>query len=457
MVWEYWNGEGWQELGVEDETRGLRVPGILSFIGPADSIRFVRFGAEPRHWIRGPLLAESGLPKALTINKIFPNAVWASQRRTLNDTPLGTSSGVANQVFPMTQTPLPGERIEVRELAGPRANVEWRILAGELNSNLVPELEELLGLDKLQTEVTRGDLRLLVDRNNRVTEVWVRWHGVPHLFFSGPEDRHYMIDRGISFGDGVHGKIPPAGAVIMIKESHTGGGPLGNVGAREIKLLLSAIPGVEEVFNLRPAEGGANRETLKSLSERGPQTLRHRGRAITASDYETMAHEASAAVAVAHVMPDRDATGGSVRLLIIPHGRGQAPYPSFGLREQVRQYIAASRAPLDLAQAGQIHVVGPNYLLIEVYATIALVDPAETAAVEKRSREALAGFFHPVRGGPERRGWEPGRDVFISDVAAVLQRVEGVDYVEELTLARRMAPPPARSSPCRMIASSPPA
>jgi hypothetical protein len=89
-----------------------------------------------------------------------------------------------------------------------------------------------------------------------------------------------------------------------------------------------------------------------------------------------------------------------------------------------------------LSEADQIHVVGPNYLPIEVTAAIVPIDPAEAGAVEKLCREALAEFFHPVRGGPERRGWEPGRDVFISDVAAVLERVEGVDYVEELALAR---------------------
>ena len=62
------------------------------------------------------------------------------------------------------------------------------------------------------------------------------------------------------------------------------------------------------------------------------------------------------------------------------------------------------------------------------------VDPAEAGAVEARARDALGEFFHPLRGGPDRRGWELGRDVFLSDVAAVLERVPGVDYVEELAL-----------------------
>jgi hypothetical protein len=72
-----------------------------------------------------------------------------------------------------------------------------------------------------------------------------------------------------------------------------------------------------------------------------------------------------------------------------------------------------------------------------VEATIVAVEADEAGAVEKSAREALQDFLHPLRGGPERLGWEPGRDVFLSDVAAVLERIAGVDYVEELTLSQK--------------------
>lgn len=450
MVWEYWNGV-WQELVVEDETRNLRVPGILSFIAAADSKSLARFGKEELHWIRGRL-RDGDSPGAPTINAIFLNAVWASQQRTLNDTPLGSSSGVVNQVFRFTQTPvLAGERIEVRELAGARANVEWRILARAFSTsdpNLTRDLEEMLSRENLQTDLMKGDLRLRLDRNKRVAEVWVRWQEKRHLLFSGPEDRHYVINRTaglLVFGDGIHGKIPPAGAAIMAKQFRTGGGLAGNVAAEGIKQLLSGVPGIERVFNPRPAEGGANSETLEAFSRRGPQTVRHRGRAITSSDYETMAYEASPAVAVARVMSNRKPNGkfapGWVTVLIIPQSQDPRPWPSFGLREQVRKFIA-SRAPVELFQANQIDVIGPNYLPIDMDATIAIIDPAEAGDVERRSREALAEFFHPLRGGPERRGWELGRDVFLSDVAAVLERVAGVDYVETLAFSLLVTPKP---------------
>src|SRR4029079_14347323 len=43
LVWEYFNGAGWRELTVDDETRRLRLPGIVSFIAPDDSVAAARF------------------------------------------------------------------------------------------------------------------------------------------------------------------------------------------------------------------------------------------------------------------------------------------------------------------------------------------------------------------------------------------------------------------------------
>jgi hypothetical protein len=121
-------------------------------------------------------------------------------------------------------------------------------------------------------------------------------------------------------------------------------------------------------------------------------------------------------------------------LIIIPRSQEPRPWPSFGLRQYVRQYLA-ERAVGDLAAADQIYIVGPDYLPIDVQATIAPRDSAEAGTVEQRARQALEEFLHPLRGGPERHGWPLGRHLFFSDMATVLERVRGIDYVEEIFLS----------------------
>jgi Baseplate J-like protein len=454
LVWEYWNGSEWRVVSVEDETRNLRLPGILSFIGAEQSKSLKRFGKD-LHWMRGRL-KEDGPPGEPTVNGIFMNAVWASQQQTFNDVALGASVGLPDQAFVITQTPInPGERIEVRELFGARANVEWRILARELepgDAEIIDAIERELGREDLIGDIVNGDLRLVRDRNKRVAEAWVRWLEQPHLFFSKPDDRHYVIDRALGrvyFGNGVKGRIPPPGAAILAKQFRAGGGLAGNVASRKITQLQGSVAGVEAVFNPIAASGGADGETIEAFGDRAPQSIHHRGRAVAPADYKTLAHEASADIAVAHALPNRNASGrlaaGWVTLIIIPYSKERRPWPSYGLRQKVLQFIGA-RGLADVIASDHLYITGPYYLPIDVDVTVAPIDPAGAGAVEDSVRAALEDFLHPLRGGTTRSGWEPGRDVYLSDVAAVLERVPGVDHVEELALLLEGTPRGTRVS-----------
>ena len=130
---------------------------------------------------------------------------------------------------------------------------------------------------------------------------------------------------------------------------------------------------------------------------------------------------------------------GWVTLVIMPHSAEPRPYPSFGLREAVRRYVAA-RAPADLP-ADRIVVIGPDYQPVDVTATIVPVDLARRPA---RSSAPPTGrsptFLHPLLGGPSGRGWRPGQSVFASDVAAVIEHVDGVDYTPRARAAARRRP-----------------
>ncbi len=47
---------------------------------------------------------------------------------------------------------------------------------------------------------------------------------------------------------------------------------------------------------------------------------------------------------------------------------------------------------------------------------------------------ALYRYFHPIRGGPEGRGWPFGRPIHTGEVYAVLQRLTGTEFVEDVKL-----------------------
>jgi uncharacterized phage protein gp47/JayE len=442
MVWEYWNGGGWEGLAAEDETQQLALAGMLTVIPAADSQPLARFD-NPLYWLRGRL-KEDGPPDETTIDNIYTNAVWASQWQTYTDSPLGVSTGAPNQIFQFNQIPiLPGQEIEVQELSAPRANTEWRTLAMQVvpdDPNIVTELESLLAAEGPQTDIILGNVHLVRDSSKSVIAVWVQWQEEQNFFDAGPDDRVYVLDHAMGrlfFGDGDAGMIPPQSAAIQGTSFRSGGGLAGNVTEGVITQLLGAVSGVQGVTNPRAAEGGADGETLEEYQLRAPSMLRNRGRAIVPADYEAMAQEASAGVAVARAIATLDSSGvtrpGWVTLMIIPKSQDPQPVPSAGLRQDVLNYLLQC-APAEIAAGQTINVIGPTYLPVDVTATVAPVDPAQVGTVEQNALAALAAFLNPLTGGPGGLGWDVGRALYASDIASVLGNVDGVDYVDELAL-----------------------
>jgi hypothetical protein len=513
LRWEYWDGSNWLPVSVEDETENLQLPGTVSVLWPGvpnqpasaiiqtsanqvtlsdarqaaryqpgdllyltkgedgelaivesiaenvltmktplekkfagGTLNFAdlpRFGV-PRTWLRTRLQTD-GEPPMPRLAGIDANAVWARQVQTVSDELLGSSNGQIRQAYFMRRSPvLAGQVIEVRELEGARAEVELPILQREL----------------LRQGLSAADLRTVKDRaTGKVREVWVRWQERPHLLFSAPEDRHYVIERSqgqVRFGDGQRGRIPTTGVNNILARSYrAGGGVAGNVPAGAVNQLLSGVL-AQGVSNPRPAGGGAEAETQAAVQRRGPQSLRHRKQALTLSDYEWLAREASPAVAVARALPVTHPDGrpmpGWVRLVILPQSAEARPLPSFELRQQVLAFLK-QRIPASMG--GQISIAGPDYLSVGVEAVIAPRSAGQAGVVLAAARQALLAFLHPLSGGPEGEGWPFGRDVFLSDVAAVLEAVPGVDYVQSLHLLLEGTPQGERVDvpPSRIVAA----
>lgn len=442
LVWEYWDGASWEEIQVADGTRALRQTGIVYFIGPDDATSYARFDVA-LFWIRARL-KEDAPPDTITAEAIYPHAVGAIQQQTIEREPLGTSTGEADQVFALRQFPvLDGERIEVRERAGLRADVEWKgvvldAVAGDRAQR--DKLEAAVATSPVSSEIAQGDVRLLIDRQRRVTEVWVRWQWQPDLFLSGPKDRHYALERvtgRIHFGDGTTGAIPPLGAAIMARRYVSGGGTSGNVPAQAKLQPIGAVGGLSKAFNPLAAGGGSDGETLASLARRGPNTIPPRGRVLMPSDYEALAYEANSTVARACAIPCLDAEGrsapGWVTLVILPVGDEARPAPTAGSRAEVTAYLAA-RACATLAAAVRINVTGPTYAAVDVETTVLPRPSADAGEVERAVLDALQRFLHPVRGGLDARGWNPGEAIHLSHVASVIEAVAGVDAALETRL-----------------------
>ncbi len=374
---------------------------------------------------REPIETTAAFTPYLKVIRI--NTVPALNAITIRDEILGSSNGKADQVFQIIHKPvLPDLQIAVRE----------------------PDRPSDYDLETLRKEMGKAGRSasplITVKDADSETGVWVLWHQVTDFYSSDASSRHFSLDPiegRIVFGDGKRGKIPPAGHDnIMAVRYRTHHGGDGNAEAGTISVLRNPagdLAQIKSVTNYEKASGGSYAETVDEIKQRGPQTLKHRQRAVTVEDYEWLAREASGEVGNARCLPARDSRGltmaGWVTVVITPKSKDARPEPGPALLRCVEKYLK-DRCIINLKDVDHIYVKGPEYLKATVLARVVPVEPEKSDEVELNVLQRVETFLHPLRGGPERRGWELGRDVFLSEVFAEIEAASGVDHVEEIRL-----------------------
>ncbi len=406
LAWEVWNGEAWISVDVfSDSTGGLNRNGEIVLMVPAEH-DFLTLGDTSAYWLRVRLL-----------------------------------------------TPLPGQptyqaspQIDGLEVAALGATVE-----AEHSSKAATEL--LGRSDGSPAQEFRVNFPPVLPRRGgetvRVTDAGgkVEWSEVEDFSVSTASDPHFVWDSAsgiVRFGPRVrypdgsvrqHGRIPRDGAEIAVTEYRYGGGASGNVGARTLTVLRSAVPYISGAVNLRPAVGGVDAETITEAKTRGPLTLRTGMRAVTAGDFERLALESSIEVARARCLPS--STGqGPVRMLVVPQVRTDIRTHQLDdfaitapLMRRVRDHLDAHRIVGTAIEVGT-----PYYQGVSIAALLHAPAGRPLALVRQRAINELTKYVHPLVGGADGGGWLFNADLNAAAIAQLLESVEGVDRVDEVQL-----------------------
>jgi predicted phage baseplate assembly protein len=290
------------------------------------------------------------------------------------------------------------------------------------------------------------------------TEAWIDWEEVEDFGGSGPDDLHFICDGvtgEVRFGpalrqtDGTihrYGAIPPRGAELRFSVYRHGGGTVGNVRPSAITELKAPIPYVDRVINRRPASGGVDAESLDDAKLRAPFVLRTRRRAVTPADFEHLTRQEFAAE-VARVrclqasLPGVDGRPGpgQIYILVIPRlpehlSTGYIPAGQLELDDELRRHIESYLDDHRLLTA-QLTVRTPDYKRVSVTAEVKARAEVEPRRLEQAVAARLEAFLNPFVGGLEGKGWPFGRDLYLSDLYACIQGVEGVEYIKELHMS----------------------
>jgi hypothetical protein len=422
LNWQCWNGKSWEICKVrDDETKSFNITGVVSLSIPKDIACWneTSLGDDALlYWIRAVWVA-GGYQCEPVLQRVLLNTTPATQTLTLENEILGSGNGTPNQIFYSAHTPILDKLIlEVRE---PQLPTE-----AELTQILKEEGEEAIENIK---DRQKGD------------EIWVRWHETNDFLESNHSDRHFVVERlsgEIRFGNGIKGMLPPSGANnIRLRVYKTGGGTSGNKPRNSITQLRTSLPLVASVVNKEPAAGGQDIEDWNSVYMRGSSYLRHRGRAITAVDYEDLARNASPLVARAKCFPLKDLVSdsastdkpGVVSLIVVPKKSEPEPKPSLDLLRSIWNFIDPFRE-----QSTSLIVLGPDYIRINVQAVIVPAYEHMEADIPTVCRIRLETFLHPLTGGEHSKGWAFGEQPHQSDLFALLESVPGIEFVRSLQI-----------------------
>ncbi len=408
LVWEAWTGDNWTSCEVDrDGTGGLNRDGEIVLHLPRGHQPSI-MAKQRAAWVRARVtVAEENQPvysNSPIISDIRAHTIGgtadAIHAAIVDEEVVGVADGAPGQRYPLQHKPIVRHEESYLEVAEP--------------------------------------------------EGWVRWTEVSHFADSGPADRHYQVDGvdgEVILGPSVrleNGKLqafgyaPPKGATLRMRTFAVGGGEIGNVNRGAITVLTSSIPGVDKVENRHSGVGGRDAESLDNAKLRGPLLLRTRGRAVTVEDFEELSREAAPEVARVRCVPAGvdGIEAGAVRVLVVPDVPTEAGRIRFDQLLPSDDSLARIASTLDKKRliGTRISVEPPVYQGVTVVARVRCRPDQSPSRVQEQAVTALYRYFNPLTGGPQGTGWPFGRPILLGEVYAVLQRLPGLELVEDARL-----------------------
>jgi predicted phage baseplate assembly protein len=283
-----------------------------------------------------------------------------------------------------------------------------------------------------------------------------QWREVPDFADTGADDKCFTldsIDGTLTLGPSLlqpdgsvfhFGAVPPMGSTMRFSRYQYGGGVIGNVPAGAISVLKASLSYVAQVTNLQPAVGGRDGQNIEDAKLKAGQHLRSYARAVTAGDFEFHACQVPGIARARSLSPGAqpgDATAirpGQVFVIVLPHAEfldlktpQQLMLPE-DMRKSVLDYLTP-RCVLGISVEARL----PEFIWVSVKAELLVAEhsnPAVAMEVQRQAEDELYRYLNPYTGGPQKNGWPFGRDLHLSELYGLLQRIPSVEYVEAVRL-----------------------
>ena len=391
---------------VIDSTDGLKDSGVVSLFIPADMEKERIFGLEA-YWLR---IVDADLRYedneiATSVSAIELNAAEIAQKQTVLGEYYSTELFDSGKTITLPERPV----------------LHCEVFIDEISIIEPDKLGEMPGV------------ALEYDAGGSISRAWVKWDVTFDLRGSGPDERVVSLNTRagtLQFGNGVSGRVPPAGTRNIRVNYSYGGGTLGNLHAGAIQGLVSSIPTVMSATNFTPTGGGSDRENIHALERVGPARLRHRGRAVTLDDYENLIltefPEITDVKAYAGFDPHGRRAQSFVTIVLLPRETENRDQVLKICRNAYR--FLAERAHCELVAAGRLSVVPALIMTVNAIIEAVAEDITRAAATERAIIEAVSARMDG--GNLPAIGYLPSA----ADIFDCLRGIPNLSYVDRVML-----------------------
>ena len=400
-------GDHFVPVVAQDNTRAIGETGIVSMSFSVEPNPAELFG-RTLSWLRLAPASAAG-EWTPTLRGAYLNAVWARAAETMTRELVGSSEGAPLLTLQLARPPLLRDSLELRVKEPLGAEEREALVAGDA--------------DKVKSNVTDlpGD--------------WVLWTQVADPADHEAGARVYSLDEDtgvIRFGDGQHGAIPPIGpdTIVAFRYERTEPAVASEVPANFVSVrsplnLVTPVEGAEAVIAADQSAGGVAPESVERVLHFGSARLRHRGRAVTAHDFEDLACERFADIVQARCT----LRGGNVRLVVVM--RGTDPAPSRAQRRELSSLLLAA-APATLA--GKLVIEGPRVRRLRIELTLRVASLDVAGELARSAKQMLEAFFDTDTGGSNRTGWALGASPAEDDIAEALLNAPHLESIVSVSL-----------------------
>lgn len=412
----YSTRDGFARLKLIDNTNGLEHTGTLVFIPPTDMAKTSLEGQEG-YWLRitdEKKDTQTGAGKCPFIRNIRINAVEVNNIDTLAEQDYYIDRFGPNMTFYLNADNILDADVWVNEVE--------HFTDSKMRAMLIE-----------QPATTRAEYNL----GGEIEEFYIKWHEVDNFDLSVSGDRHYLIDRQnntISFGDGVHVRIPKNTHGIAFKTVvRCCEGRQANVEAGAINYSLGNLMFVSQIYNPMPTFGGMDMETLDEALRRGASQLGNKNRLISAMDYErevlNFSNSIIQAKTVTDIRKDKSRVAGAISVVLLMEDFKDGPTSFLKIKSRIMEHLL-ERCELSV-DARYFDIVQPLFVKISVELWVRLIETDDGFDMQQHLISVLEKYLDPV----SNAFWDIGRMVSASQVAMHLNIEKGSALIEKLMLS----------------------